>query len=266
MHRLFGLGRDPFAPVSDGALFWETPERAEVRARLCRLLAEGRGAWVRGPAGSGRETLLARVAEDLAVIGISVLWLGDRWCEDTADFLDALASVAVGTQGPAQGTALVFPLYASLLERFCSTGPVAVFVGGGLGEAARPEAEILGALRVAGSPLAALALCGEGPPPLPDLEEVDLPAPVLGDLRDCIAHRVSVCGGADLFGPADLDAICGVAHGLGDAVRRAREALAGMAYRGGPAARSGREGGAGAPVLDAGELETLGLLLGTAST
>jgi hypothetical protein len=265
MYRLFGLGRDPFAPVSDGALFWETPERAEVRARLSRLLAEGRGAWLWGPAGSGRETLLARVAEDLAAAGTSVLWLGDRWCEGNDDFLGALASVAVGTQGPGQGAELVFPLYASLLERFCSTGPVAVFLGGGLGEGARPEAEILGALRVAGSPVTVLALCGEGPPPLPDLEEVHLPAPVLEDLRDCIAHRVSVCGGADLFGPADLDAICGAAHGLGDAVRRAREALAGMAYRCGPTARSGPEGGAGDPVLDAGELETLGLLLGTTS-
>ncbi len=265
MYRLFGLGRDPFAPVSDGALFWETPERADVRARLLRLLAEGRGAWLRGPAGSGRETLLARVAEDLAVAGTTVLWLGDRWCEEAGDFLEALGSVAVGAEASSARTDRVFPLYASLLERFCSAGPVAVFLGGGLGEGARPEAEILGALRVAGSPLTALALCGEGSPPLPDLEEVDLPAPVLGDLRDCIAHRVSVCGGGDLLGPGDLDAICGSARGLGDAVRRAREAFAGMAYRCGPAARSGPEGDAGEPVLDVGELETVGRLLGTTS-
>ncbi len=265
MYRLFGLGRDPFAPVSDGALFWETPERAEVRERLLRLLAEGRGAWLRGPAGSGRETLLARAAEDLAAAGTSVIWVGDRWCGEADDFLEALASVAAGGEGPSGGTARVVPLYSSVLDRFCSVGPVAVFLGGGLGEGARPEAEILGALRVAGSPLAALALCGEGPAPLPDLEEVELPAPTLADLRDCIAHRVAVCGGTDLLGPGDLDQICRAAHGLGDAVRRARQALTGMAYRRGPVARSGPEGDARDAVLDVGELEAVGRLLGTTS-
>ncbi len=95
MYRPFGLARDPFAPVWDGPLYWETPERSLAREKAMGALCAGRGVWLRGSEGAGRGTFLCRLAEDAALDGACVL-LSDRPAPETGeDLLARLLELSV---------------------------------------------------------------------------------------------------------------------------------------------------------------------------
>ena len=256
--KALGLSRDPFAPVADGPLYWETPERARAREQALEHLAAGRSVFLRGPAGSGRETLAARIVDEAAAAGRAVLYVlpeaGGR------GFLPAaLECAGEDPGGPAPEQAA--RLYGRLLRVLCERGTPVVAVGWPAeDDDTRAEVEILGALRVAGRPLAALLCFGPGPPCPSGAEEIVVPAPAEADLRDLVAQRLAACGGAHLLDAALLDTVAREARGLGDAVRLARRHLLRRAFGGpgpeGPPAGAGRAG-----VLDPGVVsEAEGLL------
>lgn len=222
-----GSSRDPLAPVCDGDLFWESAPRAAVRRRCLELLAEGRGVWLSGPPGSGRSTVLDRLAADLAGEGRAVLRAEAPVTGAAEEFVAGLlAGVADGP--PPEGLLLAAEaLYARLLEAFAARGTVPCFPGavsasGGV----VAELEVLASLRVLGRPLVALALAGAGDSPLVGLETVRLPPPEPVDLEALLSHRLAVCGATGLLAPAAIADVAARAVGFEDAMARARRARA----------------------------------------
>ena len=263
MHRLFGLSRDPFAPGYDAELYWESPQRAGVRERVTRALVRGRGAWLRGAPGAGRETLLARVAEDLALAGRPVLWAGAQAPQGGQALLDLLLGVA-GVQVPG-GDEIdrAAALYPALLEGFRRGGAVLVVLGSALGEGAGVELEILAQLQVAHKTLITPFLWGDGEPPVDGLAPVDLPSFSDAELRACLTHRVAVCGRPDLFAKPELEALVQDVEGVGEVLQRGREALLRKAFAGHGPAGGGANELRVAPVLDRAALEEVDHLLAT---
>ncbi len=247
--KALGLSRDPFAPVADGPLFWETPERARIREEAVDALAAGRSVFLRGPAGAGRETLVARIVDEAAARGRAVLYVlpeaGDR------GFLPAALECA-GEDPAGAPPDRAARLYGRLLRVLCERGTPVVAVGWPAeDEDTRAEADILGELRVAGRPLAALLCYGSGPPCPGGAQEIAVPAPAEADLRDLVAQRLAACGGAHLLDAAILDAVAREARGVGDAIRLARRHLLRRAF-GAPGPEGPPAGTEGAGVLDPG--------------
>jgi hypothetical protein len=263
VYRLFGLSRDPFAPVCDGELYWENQRRAAVREEATRALTAGRGVWLCGAPGTGRETLLARAVEELALAGRPVLWAGSTATEDPSDLLGALLALA-GVEAPSGDLVdRAGAVYRVLLEGFSRGGPVVVVLPAPAGEGARVELDLLAQLRVAGKALVTLASWGEGEPPLDALCPVELPSLSPEELRSCLGHRASVCGRPDLLSGKALDAVVRDARGLGEAMLGGTKALLQMAFSGRRHAEApGRAGKSRAtPVLDRAALEEVGELL-----
>ena len=256
--KALGLSRDPFAPVADGPLYWETPERARAREQAVEALAAGRSVFLRGPAGSGRETLVARIVDEAAARGRAVLYVVPDGGEQ--GFLAAALECA-GEDPEGLGLERAARLYGRLLAVLCERGTPVVAVGWPAeDDDTRAEFGILGELRVVGRPLAAVLCFGAGEPCPAGAEVIPVPAPTEADLRDLVAHRLAACGGAHLLDPALLDAVARRARGMGHAVRLARRHLVALAFGG---AVPGPEPGRAAPgrVLDPGAVsEAEGLL------
>lgn len=260
MYRSLGLSRDAFAPVCDGALFWENAQRARARKTAMSALRSGRGVWLRGGEGSGRGVFLARVAGDLALEGRPVLFCEDPAPTTPEDLLSGLLD-ACGAMDPRRGDLLAQTeaVYSRLLETFCQAGTTVVIPAPGpIPPNLVEEMEILAGLRVLGRPLAVVALAGEGAPNCEGLEEVRLPVPGPDDLRACLAHRAAACGRPDLFDSDRLLDIVSRAGGFGNAVQRARHEVARLAFQGAGSASSrsdvSDEPDGGPQFLDAHEL------------
>ncbi len=263
MFEALGLTRDPFGPSWDADLYWEGPERAAARSAARGALAGGQGVWLRGEAGSGRETLAVRVAADVARTGVPVL-VPDRTPTVPEAVLGAFLE-ASGTPAPA-GTDLLdraAGLYERILDAFAGRGPV-VFVAGGdaLSGPALGEVAALAGLRLAGQRVAVPLLWGEGDPPWPDLAVVDVAPLSAGDLRALVAHRLAAAGRPDLLGPAALGRLVEDCAGPADAVAAGRRHLMGLLFAGDTTAPSdGTDGPGGTPVLDPDALDEAGVLL-----
>lgn len=232
MYEVPTLSRDPFAAPCDGSLYWENRERRALRGAALDHLRSGVGVWLSGPPGSGRSTLLARVAEEGVQAGLPVLWSESPPGCAPEVFLEA-ANEAVSDVPPSGDLlSLASGLYARLLEGFAEAGTVLCFPGleaptvGALAEAA-----ILSRFRLAGRPLAVLALCGDGEPPFPGLEKVTLPCPSPAELESCLRHRAAGCGKPDALSDAGFASVASSARGFGDALARARRALSRAAFR-----------------------------------
>jgi len=263
VHRLFGLSRDPYAPVCDGDLYWENPRRRDVRSEVSRLLLGGNSVWLHGEAGAGRESVMARAVEEVALAGRPVIWGGSNAPADAQALLDLLLDVAgVGTTDGALIDRAA-AVYQAMLDGFSRGGPVVVALQGPADEGARTELEVLASLRVAGKQLVALATWGEGKAPVEDLAAVELPSFSKGELGSCIVHRSTACGGPDLLTGAAIDAVVRGSQGVGDAVRRARDVVFRMAFSGPPVARGNAAAPPSRPVLDRAALEEVDQLLGT---
>jgi hypothetical protein len=240
LHAFLGLSRDPFAATCDEDLYWEGPTRLGVRQRIEGLLRAGRGVWVRGSAGSGRRTLLARAAEPLALEGRPVAWCGAPFLPAEGCLAGALGLLGRVSGAPGQGDERFAPerVYEALVEGFCRGGPVIAALGGeALGPGDREELEFLAGLRVVGKPLICLALWGEASAPVAGLEEVFVPPLPPSALREILAHRAGACGRPDLLSPERLDRISAVAPSLAHALELARVETAKAVFRGG----AGRE-------------------------
>ena len=220
-----GLRRDPFAAAADGGLFWETPEREAARSRAAEALECGRGVVLVGPEGSGRDTLLARIADEALGRGIPVLWVAP-----SPDFL-ASAVEAMGAEPPATADEAARVVYEAVLERFVERGAVLVAVEGRPDAGALAELEALAALRVAGQPLALPLWVGDGSAG-PPAEIVPVPRPSREDLRAFLFHRLAAVGGPDLVPLPWIDRIAAHAGGFGDALRLGRQALRALAFGG----------------------------------
>ncbi len=257
MYRALGLTRDPFAPVCDDLLFWESPARARFRRRAVEAVARGRGVWLAGPPGSGRSALLERVAEDAAVAGHPAAVVRGEAPPSGAALLALLLDALGLSVAAADPEVRAAALYEALLDAFCRAGTAVLALDvGTLETSARREVELLAGLKVAGRPLVGVALVGGGP--VAGFEELPLGAPTPGDLEALLAHRLAACGGADLFTPADLAALAVGEGGFAGALRRARAALGRRAFWG--ETPDACPAGVAAPVLpeeDLGEVERL---------
>ncbi len=263
MFEALGFTRDPFGATWDADLYWEGPERAEARAAARDALAEGRGVWLRGEAGSGRESLAVRVAADAARAGTPVLVPGRTPTVPEA-VLGAFLE-ASGLPAPAEADLLAraADLYQRILDAFAGRGPV-VFVAGGdaLAGPALGEVAALAGLRLAGARVAVPLLWGEGEPPWPDLVTVDVTPLSDGDLRALVAHRLAAAGRPDLLDPADLGRLVADCSGPAEAIAAGRRYLSGLLFAGAsksPADGTDRLGGT--PVLDPDALDEAGALL-----
>ncbi|GAB4268043.1 hypothetical protein [Deferrisoma sp.] len=257
MWRGLGLSRDPFAAVADGGLFWETPEREAVRRSAVETLRNGRPVAVTGPGGSGRDTLVASIADDALARGMPVLWvpLGEE-----PFLLAALegAGAAPAEEGDPDRVALLCEV---ILDRFQEAGPVVVAVEGTPDAEDLAELAFLAGLRVAGHPVALPLWVHEGP--VTDWAgEAPLPAVSREDLREFLFHRLAACGGPDLLPPSVLEDLAARARGLGSALALARRELRRLAFRGAACegAGSGAEAVLPADALD--EVEDLLSALG----
>ena len=231
MYRVFGLARSPFAPVADGELYWESADRARLRNTALDALREGHGLWLKGPPGSGRGTFLERVAEDLALDGRPVLWIDSPVPPSAEGLLCALLHGAGQSAGPEGGLAAAEALYGVLIRSFEAAGACACFPGQEPLEApSLHEALLLAGLRIAGFPIASVALCGAEEPPSPALIEISLAPFSRSEIQDCLAHRASACGCPDLLAPEVLGRIAESSQGIGEAVTLARRELARQAF------------------------------------
>jgi hypothetical protein len=234
VYRALGLTRDPFASLCEEELYWEDAGRAALREQVEGLLRAGQGVWLRGPPGSGRRTLLARVGEALALEGRAVAWCADSVPPAPGTSQNLLSRIgAVTGSGPGGGGDVLSTasnVYSRLLDGFCRGGPVVVFLPGetlGFRGADRVELEILGQLRLVGRPLVALGLWGEGPPPWEGLTELEMPALTPADVREVLRHRAAACGRPDLLASEALDRLAAdPSRGLGHALSLARVELA----------------------------------------
>ncbi|GAB4267206.1 MAG: hypothetical protein Kow0092_20440 [Deferrisomatales bacterium] len=233
LHTL-GLSRDPFALGHPGALYWESPERAEARCAAEEALRSGRGVWVAGPAGSGRSAFALRVADGVAAGGMPALWNPGPAPSEPKAFLGRLLELAGAPQpSPGARDAVAGALYGRLVDAFCRGGPVLVLPGAEpLGARALEEVAMLAGLRLAGAPVAVPLLVGEGPSPAPGLLEVPLDAPGPEDLRACLALRAAVSGRPDLLPSALLDDAVAGARGFAEALARARDRAARRLFAG----------------------------------
>ncbi|RMG86122.1 MAG: hypothetical protein D6708_14685 [Candidatus Dadabacteria bacterium] len=254
MWRGLGLTRDPFAAAADGGLFWETPEREAVRRGAVETLQTGRPVAVTGPGGSGRDTLVASIADDALARGMPVLWVP----VGEGDFL-AAALEAIGAASEGDDRAAL--LCEAILERFQRAGPVVVAVEGAPGAEGVAELAFLAGLRVAGHPLALPLWVQEGPVPA-WAEEEPLPPPSREDLREFVFHRLAACGGPDLLPPAVLDALASRAEGLGHALALGRRELRRLAFRARVEEGTGPDAGAVLPADALDEVEDLLSALG----
>jgi len=245
-----GLRRDPFGPVADGGLFWDTPEREAVRSRAAEALESGRGVALVGPEGCGRDTLLARIAAEALGRGSPVLWV-----EPGPDFL-ASAVEATGAEPSATADEAARVVYEAVLERFVERGAVLVAVEGRPGPDALAELEALAALRVAGRPLALPLWVGDGSAG-PPAEIVPVPRPSREDLRAFLFHRLAAVGGPDLLSFSQLDRLASQARGLGDALRLGRQSLKILTFGRGAGPEQKRSNPAGFAPESEGEVEEL---------
>lgn len=228
MWRGLGLTRDPFGPAADGGLFWETPEREAVRRSAVEALRNGRPVAVTGPGGSGRDTLVAAVVDDVLARGMPVLWVpvgGEEPFLPVA--LEALGTSALEGEHD-DGAAL---LCEAILERFQQVGPVVVALEGVPNAEALAELAFLAGLRVAGQPLA-LPLWVHGGPAPEWADEARLPPPSPEDLREFLFHRLAASGGPDLLPPAVLADLAERAGGVGHALALGRAVLRRLAFWG----------------------------------
>ncbi|GAB6062610.1 hypothetical protein [Deferrisoma palaeochoriense] len=254
MWRGLGLSRDPFSPVADGGLFWETPEREAVRRGAVEALQKGRPVALTGPGGSGRDTLVASIADDALARGMPVLWVPAT----EGDFL-AAALEAIGAAPAGEDRAAL--LCEAIWERFQEAGPVVVAVEGAPDAEALAELGFLAGLRVAGQPLALPLWVHEGAPP-DWAEEAPVPPVFPEDLREFLFHRLAACGGPDLLPPAVLDALANRAEGLGYALALGRRELRRLAFRGRDEEGAGSGAGAVLPADALDEVEDLLSALG----
>ncbi len=263
MFEALGFARDPFGPSWGADLFWEDPERAATHSAARDALVGGRGVWLRGAAGSGRETLAVRVAAEVARAGTPVL-VPYRTPTVPEAVLGAFLE-ASGMPAPAGADLLgrAAGLYERILDAFAGRGPV-VFVAGGdaLAGPALGEVAALAGLRLAGQRVAVPLLWGEGEPPWPGLETVDVTPLSDGDLRALVAHRLAAAGRPDLLGPAALDRLVADCSGPAEAMDAGRMHLSGLLFAGASKAPAdGTAGPGGTPVLDPDALDEAGALL-----
>lgn len=233
MYESLGLIRDPFAPSPDEGLYWEDPERAGIRAAAREGLERGRGVWLRGEPGSGREALALRVLADLARRGRPVVVPGAKI--ESAEELVSVFLDATGDRLPGESDPL--DRFAALYERFLGVfyrrGPVVFAVAcDGLDRPATEEVAVLGALRVAGVAIAIPLLWGCDDPPIPGLQTVSVPPFTPEDLRAVLSHRISSCGCPNLLDPGALDHLARSSSGVRSTLGHARRHLGHLLFAG----------------------------------
>jgi len=174
---------------------------------------------------------MARLAGDIAMESRATLAWDGPAADDALELLSRMVDTACGMSGASDLLSLAEALYSRLIEAFSRFGTVIVMPGTErLAPGALGEAEILSGLRIAGHPLAALLLCGEESSPLGGLEEVRLPPPSPGDLRELLVHRAAACGRADLLPVHELARVVERARGFSDALSLARRAMTRLAF------------------------------------
>lgn len=266
MDRCLGLSRDPFAPAADGALYWESEERAELRRQLADRLLQGCSARLEGRPGSGRRSLLVRVAGDLAEGGAPVALLEAPEPDGPETFLAGLAST-VGALPPAGGDllSLAETLYGRLVDVFCAARPAVVVLPWAPTGAVAEEVGILAELQLLGRPLVAVAVLGTPALPAGGFAPVSLPDLTPTDLRDCLAHRCAAAGRVDLLAPDALGGCLAGAPGLPAALRRARAALRAGVFAAALRPREAAVSPSPPPVLDPAQVQEVRRLLDSLS-
>lgn len=215
MYGHLGLTRDPcFAEYADDS-YVESAPRARVNAQAVKALDSGRSLWLKGPAGSGRDSLLRRLASLYAPkSGRAVVVAGK------GPLLLSLAQALGCFKRDASALELAEAVYARLLEGFWQGGPCLVFLP--LQEftdpSEREELSILSALRIVDHPLALVVCRGVGDPPCEGMEVVELTLPTPDELAALLRRRLALCGAPGLYAEVVLE-VSGSAKAYGQALK-----------------------------------------------
>lgn len=225
MYESLGLARDPFLPHFDEKLHVTDDGVRRLLKTSLNAVKAGRSLWVRGPSGSGRESFVTSLAERLAADRpVAMPFATVR--EDGRTLLASLYSSLCVEPPPAETLGLCEAVYSRLAEVFWTASPVLCIAKA---DAMTPvdleELGIIAELSFMGKAVVTVIACGEGEPPLPGMEVVELGAPTSAQLAHMLTARLALCGGAGLF-DAQVDQLLKNASGYSDALRLGSEALA----------------------------------------
>lgn len=230
------LTRDPTRHSYEDSTYVESKRRAGAYAACAAALDAGNSLWVRGPAGSGRESLVARLASRYAPGAARASATLTRGQEGSAPLLRRLHSNIAGANPSEEALDLAEGVYGKLFEGFRAAGPCLIFIcpPDSLDGADLTELLLLGELTFLGLPVARIVACGEGPPPVEGMAEVVLEEPDAGELTGFLRQRLALCGGSSLLGAAEE--ACGAAGGYSGALGRLGEVLGVRSFMPPPAA------------------------------
>lgn len=208
------LPRDPCLADYSDDFYVESAPRAKVFARAAKALGQGRSLWVRGPVGSGRDSLIKRLASLHAPKARQAAVLAGK-----GPLMTSLAQALGCMKRDASPLEMAEAVYARLLEGFWLGGPCLVFLPAHdfADPSDREEISILAGLRTLGHPLALVAGCGAGEPPIEGMEVVELELPGSEELAAFLRRRLGLCGAPGLYDEVVLE-VSSSAKGYGKAL------------------------------------------------
>jgi type II secretory pathway predicted ATPase ExeA len=243
----FGFRQHPFAETVDPDVFYRSLVHESARADLFTAIKTHGGLLIlSGESGTGKTTVLQRVARDVERVGGRVLW-----CSDVAPLYEtfALPGGQAGTPDATQAGAWRKELLAALQARVDLDGTMLVAVD----EAQRLEPAELGALRDLAESRAAwdvpLAVLLVGQPELDvDLARLaghgarqaftfraQLPRMETSEVRSYVAYRLGLAGTRpdDVFQAEAIDRVAAYANGVPRVINQLCDAALHTAHQAG---------------------------------
>ncbi len=243
LYTLSGLSRDPFSSTYDEELYAELPQRKDALETALDALMAGKGVFIEGPEGSGREWFSGRVLLEAARRGKTVLSARGEFPPDTRALLSSLLLHASTENVRVEVPQLAEKLYTKLLRKFWQNGPVVISPASRplCGGEALEEVRHLGSARIKGAPLALFVIAGNGPSPLQFLQTIALEPFTFAEKEKILRHRLRVCGNGLALEDSAIQWACRGAESLADSIALARIALCRAAFEKGPPASAAKE-------------------------
>lgn len=261
MYGKLPLARTPFGPGFDGSLHLESPRRAISVRKAKKLLAQGNDLWVAGPTGAGRESFLANLAEASGNAAAPVIHIGRESRIHAGSLLEAVHQALFPHSPPSDSLEVAEEIYSSLIKTL-SRGTALIVISDTSPWTAEDKREltILSELLVLGTRIALIAGCGEGEPPLPTMETLAFTPPEPEEITEILRSRMALVGGVGLLSD-ELGEVAQRAHGFGQALTLAQNALWRAAFKEEPAEIGSSDAPDKEPLFKEETLSELGRLL-----